>query len=1231
MRPVRPPTMTREIRPGLLVLHGNRLELLAEAVFDWLGRTPLAPLEQELLLVPSNGAAEWLKMALARRTGLCAATRVELPARFLWRLYRQVLGHSAVPSRSALDKDALTWRLMRLLPALRQRPGFEPVAGYLQGDAPERRLQLARRLADLFDQYQVYRADWLAAWQAGQDSLIGADGQPRPLPADQQWQALLWRAVLAELDSAELASIRPRVHQAAVAALTGLGPSQLPAGLPRRVLLFGAAHLPGQALDALAALSRHAQVLLAVPNPCRFHWADILEGRELLRAAPPRQRARAGLPLADLPLADMHQHAHPLLAAWGRQGRDFMRQLDAFDDVARSRLAFDMPRVDLFDEGPGQGLLGCLQAAVRDLLPLAEHPRQPADPADRSIVFHLAHSAQREVEVLHDQLLAVLAAPPGGTPLAPRDIVVMVPDIETFAPAIRAVFGQPGRDDARHIPFDIADLPGRASQPLVQALAWLLEAPARRFAASELRDLLDVPALAQRFGLEADQLPGLARWIDGAGARWGLHAGQRATLGLGAAGEQNTWHFALQRMLLGFASGPGPAFAGITPYDEIGGLEAGSVGALARLLQVLGDWWALSQRPAPPQVWAARGRALLADAFAPTDERDRLALASLQAALGQWLESCDAAGFDAAVPLPVLREAWLAGLDSAASGGGRFLAGGVTFCTLMPLRAIPFEVVCLLGMNDGDYPRQTPRSDFDLMGLPGQPRPGDRSRRDDDRYLMLEAVLSARQLLYVSWAGRSVRDNSEQPPSVLVAQLRDYLVAAWPPSGPGQPADEVLRQRTTVHPLQPFSRRYFEGGALFTHAREWRAAHADGPSGAGPAQPASPAALPPFDAADVALSLDTLVRFLRQPVKAFFRTRLDVVFDEAAEPIDDDEPFGLGGLDRHALLDGLLSDAAQVLVGGPLAADAANAADAALRASLARAQGAGRLPLGPLGPLAAAALLQAGQATLQAWCQALQDLPQTLPPLPVRLAHAGLTLADWLSGLRSAAAVMEVPAPPSSPSSTFPAPPSPATTSSAPVWLSRTASQLLLARPGASDATRATAADAASRDHGPPPAVRPERLIEAWVRGLVASALGTEVEAWVVGSDAVVRIAAPPRSQALAHLQALIEAWQAGMDAPLPVAARTALTWAARPDAAAQAYDGGYRSSGEVTDPCLARLFPDFEALTADGQFPLWAERLYAPLQAWVASQAHVTPHPLAEAADADTGADALPEQAADV
>ena len=182
--------MPTDIQPGLLVLHGNRAEVLGETVFAWLRRHPLRPLEEEIFLVQSNGVAEWLKMALATDSGICAAVRAELPARFLWRAYRQVLGREAVPAQSPLDKLTLTWRLMALLPEAAAQPMFEPLAAFLGPDGDmARRLQLAERLADLFDQYQVYRGDWLAAWEAGRDVLPRpGDSSGQPLPTDQLWQ-----------------------------------------------------------------------------------------------------------------------------------------------------------------------------------------------------------------------------------------------------------------------------------------------------------------------------------------------------------------------------------------------------------------------------------------------------------------------------------------------------------------------------------------------------------------------------------------------------------------------------------------------------------------------------------------------------------------------------------------------------------------------------------------------------------------------------------------------------------------------------------------------------------------------------------------------------------------------------------------------------------------------------------------------------------------------------------
>src|SRR5690606_37649996 len=280
------------------------------------------------------------------------------PGHFAWQLYRQVLGPGEVPPQSPVDKAPLTWRLLRLLPTLHGQPGFEPITGYLRPDDDERLFQLSLRIADLFDQYQVYRADWLDAWAECRDVLIDAGHKDTPLSSDQRWQALLWRHVLAEIGTDGIDVTRSHLHSRAIKQLENNSPGlasndgerRNAIALPRRVVLFGVNHMPRQMLELLAALSRHSQVILAVPNPCRFHWADVIDGREWLRMNRRRQPLRGGKDFAHVPLEHVHLHAHPLLAAWGRQARDFVRLLDAFDDAELTRERFSMPRIDIFEE-----------------------------------------------------------------------------------------------------------------------------------------------------------------------------------------------------------------------------------------------------------------------------------------------------------------------------------------------------------------------------------------------------------------------------------------------------------------------------------------------------------------------------------------------------------------------------------------------------------------------------------------------------------------------------------------------------------------------------------------------------------------------------------------------------------------------------------------------------------------------------------------------------------------
>jgi exodeoxyribonuclease V gamma subunit len=1146
---------THPIEPGLMVIHGNRQEDLRDLLVAWLQRAPLLPLENEVMLVQSNGIAQWLKLALARPAnagglGISAAMEVQLPGRFLWQAYRSALGEVAVPATSPFDKSRLVWRLLRLLPQHLGEAAFASLRNLL-GDTNDWRRQhrLALQVADLFDQYQVFRADWLQDWEHRNDVLRDNLRQHlTDIPAAQRWQPQLWRALLADVPADQRESHRAAVHRRFMHYMQS--PDAKPDDLPRRIVVFGITSLPQQVLEALTALSRFSQVLLLVTNPCRHYWADIIEDRELLMAEQRRHAGKPGLP-PEPRYEDLHLHANPLLAAWGKQGRDFIRQLDAFDQPERYRGSFASIKrsIDLFQPLGNDSLLHQVQQSILELEPAPADPalRKPL-PDQNSLHFHMAHSPQREVEILHDQLLALFEhAAQQGKPLSPRDVMVMVPDIRTYAPHVQAVFGRLATDDPRYLPYSVADQPGRGTSALLSALECLLSLNESRFTASDILDLLDVPSLRRRFGAGEDDLPTLRRWIAESGIRWGLDGRHKQAFGL-PPDEQNSWRFGLRRMLLGYATGDGPSLDGVAPYADIGGLDAALLGPLSQLVETLERYWQLFSQPATPQQWSEHLRRLLRDCFDTRgNEDDTLRIDRLEDALDSWLDACREAGFSQPIPLSIVREEWLQAIDQHHLSQ-RFMGGAVNFGTLMPMRAIPFRVVCLLGMNDGDYPRRLSPPDFDLMALASQHRPGDRSRREDDRYLFLEALLSARDVLHISWVGRSVRDNSEQPPSVLVGQLRDYLAAGWHLPN-DRDADDASRERllgaiTTEHPLQAFSERYFQydpTSSLFTYASEW--AHARRARSSAQATP-----LPAWQTETV-LDVGTLQRFLARPATSFYSERLKVRFENIDGSLDDDEPFALDGLENYT--------AAQTLLQSILTAEET---DADLGSATAQLQQQGVVPAGGFGALAVNNIGGNVERILRRWRASTAHWSEHVPVHELRHIHGELAVEGWLDDLRADA------------DGTF---------------------ARLLPVPGnlCQDGT-----------------IRYDKLLQPWVLQLLANANRIPMSTRFLGPDATIVLNPLDHAQASELLNALLDAWKHGMQQPLPIARRTAYAWLLTErsertkrepaDVAEQCYEGseGYSAQqGEMhREPCLARTWKRFSLLHADG-FEHWLS-LYRPL-----------------------------------
>lgn len=885
----------------LRVYHSNRLDVL-EALMEFIVERERLddPFEPEMILVQSTGMAQWLQMTLSQKFGIAANIDFPLPASFIWDMFVRVLPE--IPKESAFNKRSMSWKLMTLLPQLLEREDFTLLRHYLTDDSDKRKLfQLSSKAADLFDQYLVYRPDWLAQWEAGH--LVEGLGEA------QAWQAPLWKALVEYTH--ELG--QPRWHRANLYQRfieTLESATTCPSGLPSRVFICGISALPPVYLQALQALGKHIEIHLLFTNPCRYYWGDIKDPAYLAKLLT-RQR-RHSFEDRELPLFRDSENAgqlfnsdgeqdvgNPLLASWGKLGRDYIfllsdlensQELDAFVDVTPDNLLHNIQSDILELENHAVAGVNLEEFSRSD-------NKRPLDPQDSSVTFHVCHSPQREVEVLHDRLLAMLEEDPT---LTPRDIIVMVADIDSYSPFIQAVFGSAPAD--RYLPYAISDRRARQSHPVLEAFISLLSLPDSRFVSEDVLALLDVPVLAARFDITEEGLRYLRQWVNESGIRWGIDDDNVRELELPATG-QHTWRFGLTRMLLGYAmeSAQGE-WQSVLPYDESSGLIAELVGHLASLLMQLNIWRRGLAQERPLEEWLPVCRDMLNAFFLPDAETE----AAMTLIEQQW-QAIIAEGLGAqygeAVPLSLLRDELAQRLDQERISQ-RFLAGPVNICTLMPMRSIPFKVVCLLGMNDGVYPRQLAPLGFDLMSQ--KPKRGDRSRRDDDRYLFLEALISAQQKLYISYIGRSIQDNSERFPSVLVQELIDYIGQShYLPGDETLNCDEsearVKAHLTCLHTRMPFDPQNYQPGNLQSYAREWLPAA----SQAGKAHSEFVQPLP-FTLPET-VPLETLQRFWAHPVRAFFQMRLQVNFRTEDSEIPDTEPFILEGLSRYQINQQLLN------------------------------------------------------------------------------------------------------------------------------------------------------------------------------------------------------------------------------------------------------------------------------------------------------------------------------------
>lgn len=840
--------------PGLRLFTSNRLEILADSIADVLQTPPDSPLLPEIIVVQSLGMKHWLSLEIAKRMGICANYKFLFPNHIIQEIFNNITGY--ILDERLFDKEIISWKIMNVLPGCSGKKGFESIDNYLAGSNPLKLYQLSSIISDIFDQYLTYRPDFILNWDSGKEN---------------HWQAELWRMLTCDMKGKHPPGLRKNLYERLER------PDVMDtAMLPERISVFGISALPVFHMDVLDAVSRLIEVNIFLMNPSEKFWGHIKADMTILKTLRRDEKVSA---------SDMHfEKGNSLLASMGGTGRDFLNII----------MNYEPEDYSLFLKPECDSLLHCIQY---DILNMTDRGMQDEDEAgiirfsadrikaDRSVTIHSCHSPMREAEILHDYLLDLF----NSSDIDPHDILVMTPDIETYSPYISSVFGAQS-DEKLRIPFSIADRSEAADSRIAEAFFMILDLAGSRFPAGSVADILETEGIYLKFGLAYHDIELIRRWISETRICWGIDADDRAGLGMPGF-KENTWQWGIDRMLMGYAAGGDEEslFNGILPY---GGIEGSDYNILGRFIGFFNELTAcvntLKGKNNLPG-WSEKLNSMLNRLFLPGNDND---YSAIEYAVNRLNFLQERSGFQDEIEFPVIKSYLKDAVGSKISKGG-FLNGCVTFCAMLPMRSIPFKIICMIGMNDGAFPVSKKTAGFDLIAK--DPRQGDRSPRNDDRYLFLESLISAREKLYISYVGQSIQDNSEIPPAVPVSELIDYIEQGYGINC-GNIRDHILIK----HRLQGFSPWYYnKDSAFYSYSVQNFNACRTAVKERRDITPFFSGSLPEPGEEGKTIYVQDMIRFFQNPARYLLTQRLGIYLKDENNIIEEREPFELAGLDKY--------------------------------------------------------------------------------------------------------------------------------------------------------------------------------------------------------------------------------------------------------------------------------------------------------------------------------------------
>jgi exodeoxyribonuclease V gamma subunit len=874
--------------------------------------SPLGVFSKEVIIVQNPGMQHWLNLAIAEDRGISMNIGYALPSQFLWGLIKSLATENSSLEQSPYSREVLTWRIYLLLATeiVTKDENFLSATTYWKDDnSPDlKRYQLAVKLADLYEQYLIFRPNWLDRWQKEDTSFFEKEFNAS-LPKDAIWQGKLWKLLIDQQPYNPIELIKDAIDNIDGAL------SKNSSLLPKRISFFAINTMPPIWLDFINQLSQHVEINFFHLNPCFAFWGDIISEKQAFKTL---SHWSAGVD-------DEHLFVgNPLLANFGQQGREFLALLQDYSSV----------NVELFVEAGEQNtndesiqLKPCILHQIQnDILRLEDatalntsHASIPL--VDDSITITSCHSALREVQALHDYLLHQFnQASSTGETLTPKDVLVMCPQIEQYAPYVNAVFTRGWQnigDEVPPLPCSIADRSAKDSDPLIAAFSDLLTLPDSRFQVSHLLAFLRQSAIANKFGIDSEDLDKISVWLERASIHWGLNLSHKQQILGESANDNFTWQYGLSRLLRGFAySDEDIVHDNQLLLSSVEGSDAILLGQLMLAIEQLQQFALTVTKARTPKEWQSYlleqldllfSRGLHSSAMSTNIDN---ALQTIDDAIASFVEYTEHASLTDKIDLNIITD-FLNKHFSQGDSSRQFMVGQVTFCSMLPMRSIPFKIIAVLGLNDGEFPRQRQPVGFDLM-THAKAKLGDRSRRGDDRYLFLEAIISARQALYLSYQGRNIKNNSEKQPSIVLKELMDYLAQGY-----GWNIDQTNDSNIRQMAMQPFSienylkhsntskaiQGSFDANWL-TLAKEHEDTITQDNSIFITDKP-DVLVQEKLDIVDIDAS--QLIKFFQHPSKVFAQHNLNLTLDNRDLVIDDVEPFSSNYLESYLLREALLN------------------------------------------------------------------------------------------------------------------------------------------------------------------------------------------------------------------------------------------------------------------------------------------------------------------------------------